>query len=754
MQGWSAPPQEPMQAAATMSPAPEHSVLTPADFRKILIKRKWIIILGVVLGLGLAILYVVMTVPQFEAVARVHVDLSRSANIGIEDLIQQQLSGGGNSSEKLLTEVQIMQSETVAMEVINSQTLYNKKPFSNLFKLKPYTGTLNPLQRFQMLGAFRGSTKVEVLPNTEMVEIHFRNPDPEVAMNVANGIVDAYLDRDLRSKFEGTTRVSNWLSQQLNTVKKQVEDSQKDLAKYQKDNNLVAMDAEGGNLVTDSLRTVNQQLAEAEADRIVKEARFRMAQTRNPDLLVSVAPGTVLGSLRGQQAELLVQAAALKSKFGPDYPKVKELDQQLAKVQSDIDEEINNLTARFTEEYNASIKTESLMRGRLEATKQEAFRENESAAQFDILKHGAESASELYDALQMKLKEAGVTAGLSATNIDVIDRASVPPFPILPKRMTSLFFGLLGGFVTGIALAFFFEGMDDTVRTSDDAETVSLLPTLGVIPHFQTLGRKAGYGYGGSQQKTETQKPGKVSPDLISYLEPQSLAAEGFRSFRSSILLSAVDHEPKLLLITSSFAAEGKSTCTANLAISFAQRGDKVLIVDTDLRKGTLHMKFRLSNRLGLSTLLSRESGSEAYEHPIPELPNLTVLSRGPIAPNPGEILASHAMEEMLAQWRTEYDHVILDSSPVLAVADTLSLAPQVDAAFILVRSGITRKKALLRTREQLRRANARILGTVINDVDLRLENYYTYSKRYDYGYKGNYGAGYSATEGENAQKK
>ena len=297
MQGWSAPPQESTQAAATMSPTPEHSVLTPADFRKILIKRKWIIILGVVLGLGLAILYVVMTVPQFEAVARVHVDLSRSANIGIEDLIQQQLSGGGNSSEKLLTEVQIMQSETVAMEVINSQTLYNKKPFSRLFELKPYTGMLNPLQRFQMLAAFRGSTKVEVLPNTEMVEIRFRNPDPQVAMNVANGIVDAYLDRDLRSKFEGTTRVSNWLSQQLNTVKKQVEDSQKDLAKYQKDNNLVAMDSEGGNLVTDSLRTVNQQLAEAEADRIVKEARFRMAQTRNPDLLVSVAPGTVLGSL-------------------------------------------------------------------------------------------------------------------------------------------------------------------------------------------------------------------------------------------------------------------------------------------------------------------------------------------------------------------------------------------------------------------------------------------------------------------------
>jgi capsular exopolysaccharide synthesis family protein len=243
------------------------------------------------------------------------------------------------------------------------------------------------------------------------------------------------------------------------------------------------------------------------------------------------------------------------------------------------------------------------------------------------------------------------------------------------------------------------------------------------------------------------------SPDLVSYLDPQSIGAESFRSLRSSILLSAVDHDPKLMLITSSFASEGKSTCAANLGISFAQRAARVLLVDTDLRKGTLHMKFRLSNRAGLSTVLSRESGSEAFENPIPELPNLFVLSRGPIAPNPGEILASRMMEDLLAKWRMEYDHIILDSSPILAISDTLSLAPQVDATFILVRSGVTRKKALQRVREQLRRVNARVLGTIINDVDLRLENYYTYSKRYDYGYKSDYGAGYGVTDDENGRK-
>jgi len=749
MQGWAVPPQGPQQGVASgTATASEHSVLTPADFRKILIKRKWIIILGVIVGVAYAIFYIVTTVPQYEAVARLHIDLSRSTNIGIEDLIEQKLGGGEDTAEKLQTEIRIMQSDSVIMGVVNKLDLYHKAPFSSLFKESPYNGTLSPVQRFKLIGAFGAATKILVLPNTEVVEVHFQNQDPAVAADIANRIVEEYLNRDLKSRFEGTTRVSNWLTDRLSEVKKQVEDSQRNLTDYQRQKNLLTLDQQGGSLLTDSLRTVNQQLAEAEADRIVKEARYKMAQTRNPDLLMSVAPGTVLGSLRSQQAELMVQAAQLKSKFGPDYPKVRELDKQLASVQNDIETEINSLTKRFAEEYDAAVKTEALLQDRLNKTKQEAYKENESAAQFDILKHGAESASELYDSLQMKLKEAGITAGLNSNNVDIIDQASIPPYPVLPKKRSALIFGFLGGLIGGIALAFFFESLDDTIRTSDDAENVSQLPTLAVIPHFVITTRKGGPATTPAA-KVEQQRLLKVSPDLVSYVDPQSIAAEGFRTFRSSILLSAVDHEPRLLLITSSFAAEGKSTCAANLGISFAQRSAKVLLVDTDLRKGTLHMKFRLSNRAGLSTLLSRESGNEAYENPLPELPNLTVLSRGPIAPNPGEMLASRAMEEMLAQWRNDYEHVILDSSPILAVADTLSIAPQVDAAFILVRAGVTRKRALIRVREQLRRASARVLGTVINDVDLRMENYYTYSKRYDYGYKSTYGAGYGVTDEE-----
>jgi len=747
MQGQAITPQRPeLPLAPPMGSTVEHSVLTPGDVRKIFIKRKWVILVCLLLGVLVASYFAFLTVPLYEAVAQIDIDLGRSTNIGISDLVEQNLAGEDASSERLQTEVAIMRSNTVALDVVNTLDLYHKKPFASIFEDSPYNGHLTPAQRTALITTFSGNLKIMLVPGTNLVEVRFRNPDPKVATSVTNAILDAYMERDLRARFEGTNRVSNWLSQQLNALKKQVEDSQQEVARYQRRNNLIGLGADGRTLVTDNLQTVNQQLAEAQADRIVKEARYRLAQTRNPELLVSVAPGTTLTSLREQQSELMVQYAQLKSKYGSDWPKVKEAEKQLAAVQTNIDSEINNLTNRFEEEYNASVKTETLLRDRLEQIKQDAYRTNESAAEFEILKHGADSASDLYDALQTKLKEAGITAGLNSNNIDIVDRAAEPARPISPQKRRDLLFGLLGGLLLGTIAALFLESLDDTIRTSDDAEAISGLPALAVIPHFDVL-KKAG----GSSDLTalERERNSRVSADLISYTEPQSIIAEGFRTLRSSLLLSAVDREPRLILLTSSFAAEGKSTCAANLAISFARRSARVLLVDSDLRKGTQHLKFKTSNRVGLSTLLSRESGSEVYEQPLPDLPNLTVVTRGPIAPNPGEMLASRSMEDLLLQWRLEYDHVILDTSPVLAVSDTLSLAPLMDAVFILVRSSITRKKALSRVRDQLRRANARLLGTVVNDVDLRLENYYTYSKRYDYDYSKGYGAGYGVTDEE-----
>ncbi len=744
---------EKLQGAPTATPPhdPESHqfILSPADFRKVFIKRRGVILAILLLGVLIAAAVNYFTVPVFESIARIDINPSRSANIGIGDLVGNKVSGGDPSS-RLLTEVRILQSDSVISGVIQQEDLFTRKPFSRVFLTTPYVPgkPLTPVQRVSLNRIFRANLQVVSIPNTDLVEIHYRDPDPVQASKVADAVVNQYLELDLRSRYDGTLRISNWLSGQLNELKGHAADAQRKVAQFQRSNNLIGIDPEGSNLVTDSLRMVNEQLLQAEADRIVKEARFRLAQTRNPELLVSVAPTTTLVTLRSQQAELMVRTAELKAKYGSDYPSVREVNKELAAVQADIDVETTNLLKRFEEEYNAAIKTENLLQGRLDQVKQEAFRVSDSSADYEILKHEAESTAELYDALQMKLKEASITAGLNSNEVNLVDPAGVPAFPVAPTKRKNFAFGALFGLFLGISAAIFLETLDDTIRTSEDAEAISGLPSLAVVPRFSSAAKGGKNGDGHSPAPT-TQANSTFAPDLISYLAPQTISAEAFRTLRSSILLSSADQQARLVLITSSLAGEGKSTIAANLAVSFARRDARVLLVDTDLRRGTLHLKFRMPNREGLSTLVVRESGAAAYQTPIADLPNLFVLPRGPIAPNPGEILASHNMEALMEQWKMEFDHIILDSAPILPVADTLSLAPLSDSTVIVVRAATTRKKALLRTKSLLRRTQARITGIVVNDIDLRLENYYTYSKNYGYDYSSNYGGGYGVGDHE-----
>lgn len=750
MQGAALQTQPPAVPGTSAQSINRESVITFADLRKLLLKRKWAILVCILIGVSVGVYHAKTATPQYEAVARVDVDLSRTDSAGLGEMMENKIES--DTSERLQTELRIMQSDSVAMNVIDKLDLYRKPPFSEVFGKRGYQGVISPTQQAMLIRSFKLATQVTLIPETDLAEIHFKNQDPRVAQEAANEIVTAYQDWTLRSHFESMEHISDWLSQQMANLKQKVTTTQDQLVQFQRAHNMVSSGPDGGSLTDTDLQTVDGQLAEAKADRIVKEARYKMAQTRNPDLLVSVAPGTVLSSLRSQEAQLMVQKADLQSRFGPEYPKVKELNRQLTAVQADIDHEISTLTDRFKAEYDAAGQTEDLLQNRLSQVEQAAFNQSESAAQFQILKHNAESSSALYDALQLRLQEAGITAGLNSNSIEVVDRAAQPSTPVSPQKRLDVEYGFLGGLVVGMALALLLESLDDTLRTSEDVEHLISTPALSVVPRFNVATKKL-KSYGGEKRPDELAQPqeARIIRDLPTIYEPQSLSAESFRTLRSAILLSAVDRDPKVILVTSGLAAEGKSTCAANTAVAFAQRPARVLLVDTDLRKGTLHLKFKVSNRTGLSTYLSHASGEESFVTPIPSLPNLCVLPRGPIAPNPGEMLSSVSMAEAIERWRREWDFVILDSSPILAVSDTLSIVQQVDGALIIVRAGVTRKKALQKTREQLRRANARILGSVVNGVDMRLENYYTYSRGYSYGYRNGYqsayGSGYGATE-------
>lgn len=757
--------------STTQSPAPglptsaarvQEGTFSVADLRKLFAKRKWWILACVVIGLAIAIYHNATAIPQYDTFVSVDIDLDRTPNVGFSSLVGNAYDFFGTDA-KLQTQLKILSSDSVAWSVIERLKLYNDQPFSQVFGKQGYQGSFTPAEKQALIGMFRGSMHVVLVPETNLAQIHFTNQNPYVAQKVAGAVVDAYEDWNLQTHVNTMAHISTWLSSQMETLRDRASQAQQALVQYQQKNNLISVGQNGQTLLDANLATLNSQLAQARADTIVREARYKMAQTRNPDLLVSVAPNPVLTSLREQEATLMAEQAQLQSKFGPNYPQLQEVSQQLNQLHRDIAQEISSLTQRFKTEYDASLQTENLLQARLNSVEQSAYQQNQSATQFEILKEKAMTASSLYNALQLRLQEAGITAGLNSDTIEVIDPAPLPLVPVSPQRHRSLLYGLLGGLIVGLGLALLLDALDDTLRTTEETESFSRLPALSIIPHFASNGVGVASSFWSKFRKNQganadvgkvpgvsSPSSGNIAPDLVALNESHSLAAESFRTLRASVLLSSVDREPKVILVTSGMAAEGKSTCAANLAISFAQQTARVLLVDADLRMGTQHMKFQTSNRKGLSTYLSRESGEDSILHPVASLPNLSLIPRGPYPPNPGEMLSSHMLADTIARWREAYDYIVIDSSPVLAVADALSLGQLVDGTLLVIRSGVTKKKALTRTRELLRRAKVSLLGAVINDQNLHAESYY------GYGHQGKgesaYGFGYGNGGSEDAR--
>jgi polysaccharide biosynthesis transport protein len=721
---------------ATIVPSEER--LSLMDVWRVLMKRSFIILAVTAVFLAGAAIYTFRTMPVYESVARIEIKPNASPNVGLQSLVDEE-ERGGESGAALQTEILVLQSNSVILQTAESLDLINvvraaEKKEGKSGEAVP-SGEMTPGERLALIGMIKGGLHIQAVPSTQMVDIRYRNNDPKLATDVVNKLVETYQNEDLRTKFDNTMRVSVWLQKQLEGLKQAAGDAQRQLADYQRQHNIVGTD-ETSNLTMQTLAQISSDLESAEADRIMKEARMREFESQDPDLVALMGDNPELASLRSELATLQTQRAELASKYGEHHPRMLELDAQIDKVQASINNEDALARRQVRDEYQGALRLEDMLHKRLDAQKEDAYRLNEDEAQYEILRHEAELNRDLYDALQMRLKEASVTAGLSATNITVVDRASVPLVPVAPRKTLSLLLGLLGGLLCGTVLAFMIESIDDTLQTSEEVESVSMLPSLATIPHI--LGEA---GKRKRKQANETAPNGAHAQQLIALHSPKSHAAEAYRGLRSSLLLSSIDRPPRVIVVTSAFPGEGKTTTAVNLAIALAQRGEKILLVDADLRRGSLDRIFKLEDKsFGLSTVLTHPAVRRELPIALPELPMLRVLATGPRPPNPAEMLSSNRMEEQLAQWTQEFDRVVLDTAPVLAVSDTQAMAALADTVILVARAGMTRKRALIRARDLLSRINAPIAGVVVNDVDMRLENFYTY--RYGmYGY--NYGYGY-----------
>jgi succinoglycan biosynthesis transport protein ExoP len=740
-------PRIPSGNLAAMEPQSSAQMqLSIADIGRTL-ARRWILILGfTVFSVCTMAIYAFMKTPVYEGVARLQIDPMRSSSLGLDD---PDKSVSPDVDGRLKTEVEIIRSSTVATHVMDSLGLHANPHFAGpdtvSTDVKNLSTLLPPLRR-RLLDRFSSSLTVSVVPNTQIVEIRFRNSDAVLAADTANSIIEEYVQRNFQARIDGTAQVSQWLSKQMGEIKNSTAVSQQKLAEFERENNLLGSN-ESDNIVTDRLKQINEELTQIEADRIVKEGRYRLADSGDPELIGSTVPSTTLPALRNQQAELQAQYALLSAKYGGGYPKLQELQAQLALLAVNINAERINIKIRLENDYNAAAKTEGMIRKDFEKQKAEAFNLNEHATQYAILKHEVESGQQLYDTLQFKMKEASVTSGLTSSYVSVIDRAELPQVPVEPRRKFYLALGLGGGLFGGVLLGLIWNSFDDTIGTAAELEAVTDLPELASVPTLEMLSTK-------NQQASIDGNLLELRSkfESISITEPHGVGAEAYRSLCSVILLSSLKNPPKVIVVTSAMPGEGKSTVTCNLARAIAQRRKNVLLVDGDLRCSSPYARHARDQRS--SPDFSESATVYQRYQPFADLPNLTVVSAGSrqtgpaeiLAPTemqgvkapllftkylgPAEILASTEMQELMAKWRAEYDHVIVDTPPVLPFADALIMSALADGVILVARSEVCRINALLRARYLLARSGANIIGFVLNAAKRR-ESYYDYPGEY-----------------------
>lgn len=715
------------------------------EYLRVLIKRKWVVISSLVLIIGVVAISTLRSTPIYDAVGSIAINKMDPVAFNLKDS-----TGGGADyydPTDLDTEVRILKSDLLALQVIRQLGLDKGTALGGQNQsssgLQLTTDVLQPDSPgiSAVLAGFKGSLQVSLVPNTRIIEIHYRSPDRNLAPRVVNALANTYVEQNFKTRFESTMQASEWLSKQLVDLQMKVETSQEKLVKYQKEHEILGID-EKQNITTAKLDELNRELTVAESGRMDKESIYRLVQAGDADSITAAAhaesalKGSAGGSalldrLREQEADLKIQLAQLGVQFGPAYPKLAQIRGQLQEVQAQMQVEMTKVTARLRGDYQAALQRENMLRSALEQQKQEANKLNESAIEYNLLKRDVDTNRTLYDNLLEKLKEAGVMAGLRSNNFRIVDTARVPTSPSEPNLPRNLAFALALGLTTGIGLAFLLEGMDNTVRTPEQAQAISALPSLGMIP----LGSRTTTEIGTRRLSLAASKE---AVEWVAQSRPKSQMAESYRALRTSLLLTSVGGPPRVILVTSALPQEGKTTTSINVAVVLAQKDTRVLLVDADLRRPSIHKTLGMVPRSGLSNVLT---GSTTLEQAVVRsaiLPNLFLLPAGTPPPNPAELLASSNMKDVLAQLREQYDHIVIDTPPTLSVTDAVVMSSRADRVILVIRSGQTTKQALRRARDLLLQVNAKLCGVLMNAVDLNSPDYYYY-----YEYQGKYGHGY-----------
>jgi polysaccharide biosynthesis transport protein len=693
----------------------------------ILRKRRWTILTVTCVLVTLAVIYSFKVRPTYRATGRVEVEAETSLFQGAD----QDNNHARVDATFLQTQVDVLTSDNLAWETIQQLKLDTNSEFNTTLRHsgQQETESLVSLQG-RLIQDFQDQLHVDLARDSRMLDVNFDSTNPRLAARIANALMNNYIEYNFMTKYDATRQASGWMEQQLDELKEKVEKSQQALVDYERQNDIVNM-SDNENLIEQRLASLSQELTQAQSHLAEEQSLFDLVQA-HPSQTAMLAQDDLLQKLEEKFADLKTSYVNTLAQYGPKFPKVVRLMNQVNAVQSMISQERQRSVDRIRRDYDAAAGREEILSREVARGKITMGNLNQLLIQHNILKHEFETNQDLYDSLLKRLKNATVTAGLRATNIHIVDNALIPTLPVRPKKALNIAIGLMVGLILGITLALVEEGFDTSIKNAEDMERLLPAPNLAVIPAALSLkthsprARKHG---------SRTARQDHVVALAVSK-RPHSALAESFRALRTAILLSSAPGPPQALLVTSTQPGEGKTTASVNLALALAQRGGRVLLIDGDLRKPEIGKTLGVAGTKGLSGVLTGVHGLNGAVVHSALCRNLWALTAGPQPPNPAELLSTPTMERVLSELRRHFDHLVIDSPPVLLVTDATVLSKFVDGVVLVVESGVTPRDAILRAYKTLESAGARIVGTVVNKMDLRHDGYYghvykTYHHRY-----------------------
>jgi len=605
--------------------------------------------------------------------------------------------------------------------------------------------------QLRVVNAYLDALSVEPEIGTRLVMISFTTSDARLSAVLANAHAEGYVRRGLELKAEASRTAQRFLGDKLVELKERVEKSEAALNHYRHDKGIVELTTVRGNAIPlKRLADLSSALSQAETNRIALESEADLIKKQDYFSLPEVVSSPMVQGLKSQLAALDAQYASISSRYTLEYAPLAALKAKLDETRARVNENVAEIVRSIRLAYLAAVSKEKELSAEVAREKASALALNDASLQDSILAREVDTNRQLYQSVLQRMREMEVQGEVRASNVTLVDRAVPPRFPSSPRKFPVVFLSAVLALVGAVGVAFFLDYLDDTFKTFEEIERQLRLPSLASIPDMRGFRNRVRAVRSGTLDRSVRRRSELIataSGDDVKRRLIEAASQEGYRTLRSQLLLSRAGDAPRTLLITSAVPGEGKTITAVNTAITFARRGRNVLLVDADLRRGRCHELLGCASQQGLSEVLTGQAElSDAIT--ATSVHNLFLLRAGDIPPDPPELLGSAKMNELLEQFVATYQYVIIDSCPVIAISDSVVLSQLVDGV-IIVAGRTTPKHVVKRACLRLSDTGAKILGVVLNQLDSRLADHYSYSGYYYYHEQRSSSNGVDVTDSE-----